>query len=332
MSKNPPKVSIIVPVYNAENFLIECLKSLKAQSYKNIEIIVVDDGSSDNSLKIAGPFCDKIIIQKHQGAGFARNRGAENATGDVLAFTDADCIAPSNWILNIVNNLGQKEVFCCGGGYALMIKEDSSAIEKFISFELYFRRINIPKYTHTLVSNNFACTRDIFFKAGAFPEDYFRASSEDMVLSYNISKLSKIIWDHNNPVIHRHRSNISSYLKQQYVFSTDAVSMYLKHPTLTKAKNHHGKKLYLEIIITTTFVISLMITLFSPKALIVSLITFLLMFLINFFLIKEFVTRQEYKTLILSFAIIPLRNLIWIIGIFAGTLSLLTDKRFSRGP
>lgn len=92
---NNPKVSVIIPVYNAEKYLKECLDSIINQTLKEIEIICVDDGSTDNSLEILKEYEKKdervkIIQQKNQFAGVARNNGLKVATGDWVTFIDSD--------------------------------------------------------------------------------------------------------------------------------------------------------------------------------------------------------------------------------------------------
>ncbi len=88
------KTSIIIPVYNEEKTITNCLKSLLSQSYKDFEIIIVDDGSIDDTLakvdKIKGSKVTKIIYQEHQGPALARNKGAKEASGQILVFVDAD--------------------------------------------------------------------------------------------------------------------------------------------------------------------------------------------------------------------------------------------------
>lgn len=88
-------ISIIVPVYNTENYLEKCLLSLVNQTYKNIEIIIVDDGSPDNSMNIIQKFVladnrVKVISQKNQGLSGARNTGMNNTNGDYIMFIDSD--------------------------------------------------------------------------------------------------------------------------------------------------------------------------------------------------------------------------------------------------
>lgn len=90
-----PKVSVIMPVYNVENYLEQCLDCVINQTFKDIEIILVDDGSTDSSLKICKEYAQKdnrikIIEQQNQGAGAARNKGLEIATGDYLSILDSD--------------------------------------------------------------------------------------------------------------------------------------------------------------------------------------------------------------------------------------------------
>ncbi|MBO5289018.1 MAG: glycosyltransferase family 2 protein [Spirochaetales bacterium] len=89
------KISIIIPVYNAEEYLYECLDSLINQTMKNTEIICIDDGSTDNSYEILSEYAAKdnrfiILQQENKGAGAARNKGMEIAKGEFLAFLDAD--------------------------------------------------------------------------------------------------------------------------------------------------------------------------------------------------------------------------------------------------
>lgn len=91
------KISIIVPVYNVEKYVRKCLESIIHQTYKNIEIIIIDDGSTDNSLKICKEFEKKdkriiVIHQENQGLSASRNNGIKLATGDYIGFIDSDDI------------------------------------------------------------------------------------------------------------------------------------------------------------------------------------------------------------------------------------------------
>lgn len=88
-------VSIIIPVYNVEKYIIECLESVKKQTYKNIEVILIDDGSTDNSSNICDEFVRNddrfhVIHTKNKGVASARNTGLESVTGDYIFFLDSD--------------------------------------------------------------------------------------------------------------------------------------------------------------------------------------------------------------------------------------------------
>lgn len=83
-------VSIIIPVYNGERYLAEAIGSVQAQSYRPLEIIIVDDGSTDESARIAQQFPVRYCHQPQRGPGAARNRGIEQAHGEFLAFLDSD--------------------------------------------------------------------------------------------------------------------------------------------------------------------------------------------------------------------------------------------------
>lgn len=108
-----PKISVIIPVYNAEKYLQNCLDSILKQSYKNIEIICVNDGSIDNSQNILNKYArqDKRLIsieKENGGVSIARNNGISMASGEYIAFVDSDDYIESNYIeelyLSIVSN------------------------------------------------------------------------------------------------------------------------------------------------------------------------------------------------------------------------------------
>ena len=92
---NQPKVSIIVPIYNVEEYLVKCLDSLVNQTLKEIEIICINDGSTDNSLEILKAYAQKddritVINKKNSGVSDARNTGLEMANGEYVMFVDSD--------------------------------------------------------------------------------------------------------------------------------------------------------------------------------------------------------------------------------------------------
>ena len=103
-----PKFSIIVPVYNVEKYLEKCLDSIKKQTFKDYEVIIVNDGTKDNSMDIAKKYPYKIVNQKNQGLSVARNTGVKNASGEYIIFLDSDDYIEKNLLKEINNSLKNK--------------------------------------------------------------------------------------------------------------------------------------------------------------------------------------------------------------------------------
>ena len=111
-----PKISIVVPVYNVEKHLKRCVESLKNQTYENLEIILVDDGSTDSSGKLCSEYKSekiKVIHQKNKGLPAARNTGVKNATGSYIFFCDSDDWLDDNLIEKLVKNNSEKTLSGC---------------------------------------------------------------------------------------------------------------------------------------------------------------------------------------------------------------------------
>ena len=109
MKKLNPLVSIIIPIYNEEEYLDYCLLSLTKQSYRNFEIILIDDGSNDKSVEIAKKYHVKFYTQKHQGPGVARNLGVKKAIGEILCFLDADMKYDREYIKKLISPIQNKK-------------------------------------------------------------------------------------------------------------------------------------------------------------------------------------------------------------------------------
>lgn len=162
-----PKFSVILPVHNVEKYLDECLKSIVNQSLKDIEIICINDGSTDNSLEILNKYAQKdnrfvIFSQKNQGQGAARNKGIELATGEYIAFVD-----PDDWIdldmleilyTNFQTYLTDIVQFDCLQFY------DGNKRKK--EKEISLLEIAYQKFNYDLIKNRFFSWKD--FKDGLF--------------------------------------------------------------------------------------------------------------------------------------------------------------------
>ena len=111
------KISIIIPIYNSEKYLKQCLESLKFQDYKNFEVIMINDGSTDSSQNICKLFSKnddrfKLYNQKNSGVSKSRNSGLRKATGDIIMFVDSDDYLEQNAFSIIVKQLDRNDILC----------------------------------------------------------------------------------------------------------------------------------------------------------------------------------------------------------------------------
>lgn len=128
-------VSLIIPVYNAEAYLVKCLDSLLNQTYRNLEIILVDDGSTDKSLEICNSYAKVdsrlfIVHQANAGVYAARNHGLSLCHGTFLGFVDADDWVDPDYVSALVASIGNEDMVVCGFH---VVEADGSIVEKHIS-------------------------------------------------------------------------------------------------------------------------------------------------------------------------------------------------------
>ncbi len=322
--KNEPTISVIVPVYNGEQYINDCLESLFKQTHQAKEIIIVDDGSTDNTSSLILSPAILIKTDGRLGAGAARNLGAKKSTGDFLLFTDVDVITPSNWIEKTISVINEKNVRCGGGGYCGPVK--NNFMQWFAYEELAWRRRNFYGYVDTLVSNNLFCERNLFLSAGGFPENYRTASSEDMEFSWKISREESIWWEKNNGVLHNFASCKNDYLKQQKRFAIDAVPMMLNKKQMISAKTHHPPGFYIEILLSGLITVLIFASLLIPQSITCLLISIILLLLINSgFLVAM---KKHDNILIQTIFLIYVRNITIISGVLVGILRYTRQRKY----
>ena len=108
-------ISVIVPVYNVEKYLEECLDSIQCQTYKNIEVLLVNDGSTDNSEEICERFCRQdsrfhLINQENKGLSGARNRGMSESKGEFITFVDSDDVIKEDMLEQLMEQVTSEEI------------------------------------------------------------------------------------------------------------------------------------------------------------------------------------------------------------------------------
>ncbi|WP_448162914.1 glycosyltransferase [Bacillus mobilis] len=136
-----PLVSVIIPLYNAEKYIEQTIESILKQTYNKIELIIVDDESTDNSSYIVKriqknyPNKIKYIYQKNQGVSVARNTGIENANGDYIAFLDSDDLWYPTKIEKQIESMYLNKMDACYCGYNYFYEETSKRIQNFTEFQ-----------------------------------------------------------------------------------------------------------------------------------------------------------------------------------------------------
>jgi len=234
-----PTVSIIVPTFNSQNTIKDCLDSLLRLDYprKNSEIIVVDNGSTDQTRAILERRAAEIVLlhEHKRGPAAARNRGLLRATGQVVAFTDSDCVVESNWLRSIVSTLHEKHVGAAGG--RILAKTPSNRIEKF--GELIHDHHNAievcePPY---VISMNWASRLAVLQELEFFDETFTRC--EDVDLSYRLLQAGYVFRYIPDAIIsHRNERTLGGLLREGFLHGHYSVQALKRHRKFLKGLGH----------------------------------------------------------------------------------------------
>lgn len=210
-----PFISVIIPVHNGERFLPGCLDALVSGSYRDFELIVVDDCSTDRSVEISREKGARVLKTSHQsGPGGARNLGAQHALGEVLFFVDADVVVKPDTLARVAANfMDQPEVAAVFGSY-----DDEPAEKNFISqYKNLFHRFvhqQARSEAETFWAGCGAIRRDVFLAVDGFDaERYPRPAIEDIELGYRMrTQGHRILLDKQLQAKHLKRWTLKSML------------------------------------------------------------------------------------------------------------------------
>lgn len=233
-----PLVSVIIPVYNVEQYLYECIDSVVAQTYTNLEIILVDDGSTDGSGKICDEYAEKderilVMHKKNEGVSSARNSALEISTGTYVAFIDADDYVDSNFInklyMALFNN--NVDIAICGyekiGGLDLV---SGNTTTKYRTEKIVLEksgRLNTGKlWFHAFDTNFVGCYLwNKLFKKKFLDKMQFDRElciGEDMIYLAQYLKNVNDAYYINEP-LYKYRINCNSALNTTNVLAKDTV-------------------------------------------------------------------------------------------------------------
>ncbi|MEM0313728.1 MAG: glycosyltransferase [Candidatus Bathyarchaeia archaeon] len=219
-----PKVSIVIPVKNGADQIKDLLDSLLEIDYDGdrLEVIVVDGRSTDATREIAQRYPVKLVTEEEPGINGARNTGVRSSSGEIIAFTDYDCVVPNNWVKSIVREFQDPSVGCVGGSVSRYRDDFLSryADESLIPVMRMFRkkvtidRIQLP-FSYPM-GCNFAVRRSAIEKAGLFDE-LFTCGFDELEFVERICKEGyKLVLTPTVIVRHKHRQSLMGLLKQTF--------------------------------------------------------------------------------------------------------------------
>lgn len=222
--------SVVVPVYNGSATLDACLEALANQTVDAAlyEVIVVDDGSEDGSADVATRHGVRVLRQAHAGAAAARNRGAQEARGDILLFTDADCEPLPDWIEKMLAPFAELSVMGVKGAY---LTKQPSVVARFAQaeYEEKYEHLDRAKNIDFVDTHSAAYRRQAFLEAGGFDPSF--AFDEDQEFSYRLAKAGhRLVFARGARVWHRHPSSVGQYMRRKVIIGRWKVKVHRVHP------------------------------------------------------------------------------------------------------
>lgn len=183
-------ISVVIPAYNEEKYLPRTLASLAKLDRKPDEIIVVDGGSTDATANVARQNGATVIAVPHRGIGFARDKGLEKATGDIIAFTDADTVVPREWLTKIEETLSRPGIVGVFGTFR--VPDGWWVYRWYVNwFQPWLNQIYYWFGIYMAPGQNMAFNRKVGLAVGGFPEDFKIA--EDIEMVTRLKKRGKVI-------------------------------------------------------------------------------------------------------------------------------------------
>jgi len=229
--------SIIIPLYNRPQEIKELLETLALQTYKQFEVLVIEDGSKDDAADIVNSFSDKLnvryFVKQNEGQGFTRNFGFERAKGDYFIIFDSDCLVPENYLQIVNDSLKDNYLDAYGGpddahpSFTPVQKAISYAMTSpFTTGGIRGSKKGIGQFHPR--SFNMGISRQVWEKAGGF---LITRSGEDIEYSIRIHSLGfKIGLIAGAKVYHKRRANFLQFYKQLHFFGRARINVYKFFP------------------------------------------------------------------------------------------------------
>jgi glycosyltransferase involved in cell wall biosynthesis len=318
-------ISIIIPTYNAEKTLENCLQAIFNSSYQKFEVLLVDDGSQDNSVKIARSFSCKVLHCTHnRGASAARNWGAKNAEGDALLFIDADIVIKKDTLNLFVSSLKKHPV-------VFGIYTQQPGVDGLLSlYQNYYAHKSIQEteeLTSMFYSYCAAIKRTLFNELGGFDEGWIRATFEDVEFGMRLTEHGhQIFLNKNIEVVHHNNYTLKRFVKNYFYKSLDLAKLMLSKKKLTL--NNEGWTTYRNQISFLAGLSTIFLALLSLVSswFIVPLLITLVIFLSSNLNFYKFILQEKPAGLCAAIILNFMVQIVAALGIIAGQLSFLKEK------
>ena len=216
------KISLIIPVKNVEDKIERCLEAVFEQTTKPFEVIVVDGHSREKTVENARKFPVKILYEDYGTVGGARQVGVENAKGDYIAFTDADCIPEKKWLENLIKEFDEGIIGIGGGtkniGKGLWEKSIALALDSFLGSanSVQDRVFKEKRFVKSISGCNSIYRKEDLIKVGGF--NVGLSINEETELNKRLTKIGKLLYTPNAIVLHNQNRNLRDFAKRNYLF------------------------------------------------------------------------------------------------------------------
>lgn len=233
-------LSVVIPVRNGEKYIGKLLDELIEQTYKNYEIIVVNDGSNDNTSNILKKYSSVKVYHndRSMGANFSRNLGFNKSKGEIIVFTDVDCSVERDWLEKIVSIFMEKDVDAVAG--QVFAENRDRFLARFLESSIL---TPAPKYRKDIILSedfkprifiataNFAVKRETLLNLNGFDPIFKHYGSDDMDFAYRLLRSGgKIYCSSKIKVYHHHRTSLLKILKRYYEYGKGFTIFKRKHP------------------------------------------------------------------------------------------------------
>ena len=236
----PKPISIIIPTFNGASRIGNCLTALLKQTAgRDAEILVVNDGSTDNIAEVVGRYSEvRLITQRNAGPAAARNRGALEARGTLLLFTDDDCIPMPDWLDAMIQPFDSPEVVGAKGVYRTHQKRLAARFVQ-IEYEDRYRLMANLDCIDFIDTYSAAFRRDRFLELAGYDTSFPVACAEDVELSYRMSAHGwKMKFAPKAIVYHTHPDTLARYLQKKFKFAFWRVLAVRKNPSKAVKDSH----------------------------------------------------------------------------------------------